>query len=227
MKVLTIDVGNTSVDVCIFDGSLKYLGKFPHQRVPRVDADLVLVSSVKPSADELIRNTYPKAEFIGAGDVPVRVAFEGKERIGVDRLLNLFGAVRLYSEDVVVASFGTATVLDLAVGGVFQGGFITPGIASGLECLYQRAELIPEIRLRRLFVSAGTDTESAVVGGLLKQAVYFLKGCVGEWEELYQRRLRLLITGGDGWLFEELGVYEPLLIHRAMLCMFEDFLTHP
>ena len=47
----------------------------------------MLVSSVKPSAEAYIRVRYPKAKFIRARDVPLEVAFEGKEKVGVDRLL--------------------------------------------------------------------------------------------------------------------------------------------
>jgi type III pantothenate kinase len=225
LKILTLDVGNTSVDACLFEGTLSYLGKFRHTDLPRVEADMVLVSSVRPSANALVKEVYPEAKFIKAEHVPVRTAFEGKERVGVDRLLNLFGAVRLYGENVVVASLGTALVVDLAVDGVFQGGFITLGIGSGLECLSQRAELIPPLTFKRVHPDIGTDTESAILGGFIKQSMHFLRGCLSEWQELYGRSLRLVITGGDGWLFEEVGVYDPLLIHRAMLLLYSPLQT--
>jgi len=219
VRVLTLDVGNTSVDVCLFEGSLKYVGKFSHRDVPLLTADLVLVSSVKPSANSPILEKYPHARFIRAEDVPLQTAFKGKERVGIDRLLNLYGAVQLFSKDVVVASFGTATVIDLAVDGVFQGGFITLGVGAGLECLSQRAELIPELKLKKLLPPIGTDTEGAILGGFLRQSLHFLMACVQSWSELYRRQLGLLITGGDGWLFEDIAPYEPLLIHKAMLLL--------
>ncbi len=219
MKVLTLDVGNTTVDVCLFDGSLEYLGKFKHQELPSLRADLVLVSSVKPSANRLILEKYPHAKFISAEDVPLETAFEGKKKVGIDRLLNLYGAVQTFSKHVVVASFGTATVVDLAVDGVFQGGFITLGIGAGLECLWQRAELIPKVELKKLFPPIGTDTESAILGGFLRQSLHFLMACLQSWSELYNKELKLIITGGDGWLFEDIAPYEPLLIHKAMLLL--------
>lgn len=219
MRILTLDVGNTSVDVCLFDGSLRYVGKFKHESLPGLEADLVLVSSVRPSANRFVKEKYPQAKFIEWWQVPLEVAFEGKEKAGIDRLLNLFGAVSFYGKDVVVASFGTALVVDVAVDGIFVGGFITCGLGSGLECLSQRAELIPEIALKKVSPAVGTNTESAILGGFFWQAYFFLRGCVERWQELYRKNLRLVLTGGDGWLFEELGVYDPLLIHRAMLVL--------
>ncbi|MEN3028908.1 MAG: type III pantothenate kinase [Aquificaceae bacterium] len=218
MKILTLDVGNTSIDACLFDGKLVYLGKFLGE-LPYLEADRVLVSSVKPSLDELIRKRYPEAKFVKPEEVPIETAFEGKEGVGVDRLLNLYGAVRLYGEDLVVVSAGTALVVDLCVDGVFQGGFITLGIGSGLQCLHQRAELIPEIRPRKLSLDIGTNTEGALLGGFINQALFFIRGCLKSWERKYGKKLKVLLTGGDGWLLEELGFYDPLLLHRAMLLL--------
>lgn len=208
------------MDVCLYHKFLEYVGKFPHRELPDIPADVVLVSSVRPSINTLIKGKYPHAKFMEADAIPLKTAFEGKERVGVDRLLNIFGAINFYSKNVVVASFGTATVIDLAVNGIFQGGFITLGIGSGLECLSQKAELIPGLELRKLHSTIGTDTESALLGGFIKQSLHFLKGCLKEWQELYDRDLKLVVTGGDGWLFEELGTYDPLLIHRAMLYLY-------
>lgn len=219
MKVLTLDVGNTSVDVCLFERELRYIGKFEHDKVPYIEADLVLVSSVRPSAEAYIRERYPKARFIRAKDVPLEVAFEGKEKVGVDRLLNLYGAVSFYNKDVVVVSAGTALVVDLAIDGIFQGGFITLGIGSGLECLSKKAELIPKIDLRSIRVSIGRNTEEAILGGFINQARTFILKCLEDWQEAYKRSLKLIITGGDGWIFEDLGVYDPLLIHRSLLAL--------
>ncbi|MCX8164017.1 MAG: type III pantothenate kinase [Aquificaceae bacterium] len=219
MKVLTLDVGNSSVDVCLFDGELFYVGKFPHGEIPILKVDRVLVSSVKPSVDRLIREAYPNARFITPEDVPLKTAFENKQGVGVDRLLNLYGAVSLYGTDVVVVSAGTALVVDLAVDGCFLGGFITLGLGSGLECLHQKAELIPSLSLRELEVDIGTNTEEAIIGGFIKQTVYFVKGCVESWSTIYGISPRVVTTGGDGWLLNSLGHYDPLLSHKAMLLL--------
>lgn len=218
-------MGNTSVDACLYDKTLEYLGKFPHGRLPDITADVVLVSSVRPSLNPVIKEKYPNAKFIKPEHVPLETAFEGKERVGIDRLLNLFGATRFYSENVAVASFGTAFVVDLAIDGVFQGGFILIGIGSGLECISQKAELIPRLEPKKVYATIGTNTESAILGGFIKQSFYFLKGCLTEWQELYGKSLKLVITGGDGWIFEELGTYDPYLIHRAMVYLYTSLQT--
>ncbi|MCS7262776.1 MAG: type III pantothenate kinase [Aquificaceae bacterium] len=218
MKVLTLDLGNTSVDLCLFEKELLYIGKFSPSDLPVLKAEKVLVSSVRPSAEALVKEKYPQAEFVRSADVPVNTTL-CKEKVGVDRLLNLYGAVRLYGEDLVVVSAGTALVVDLSVQGTFCGGFIVPGLALGLECLCRRAELLPELNLKELRVSVGTTTEEAVVGGIINQSLHFVKACVESWSHAYGRELKVVLTGGDGWLLRELGLYDPLLLHRAMLLL--------
>ncbi|WP_448587425.1 type III pantothenate kinase [Thermocrinis sp.] len=214
--ILSLDIGNTSVDACVFDGGkLEYLGKFPHEELESLikGYDHILVSSVKPS----LNYKLSKAHIFKPEEVPVKVSFDGKEKVGIDRLLNIYGALEFYSDWAVVVSCGTALVLDVLVDGVFEGGFITLGIGARLRALYERAELIPKLDLEKVEVFLGKDTKGAILGGLRKEVLYYVNGVISELEEFYERHFKVVITGGDGWFLEELGEYDPLLIHRAML----------
>ncbi len=217
MRVLTLDVGNSSVDVCFFDGELRYVGKFAHRELPRLEASKVLVSSVKPSYEPYLKDLYPHAELLRPEDVPLETSGIDKGKVGIDRLLNLYGALRLYSKDIILVSFGTALVVDLAVDGVYMGGFITLGLLSSLKCLHERAELLPELSLEKVEALIGTDTRSAMLGGLFAQTSSYIAYCKERWERHFKKELQLLLTGGDGRLFENMGLYDPLLIHRSML----------
>lgn len=220
MKILTIDIGNTSVDMCLFERELKYIGKFSHSQIPKVEADIVLISSVKPSANAYVMEKYPQGKFIKAQEIPIETSSFEKEKVGVDRLLNLYGAMKYYGDNLVLVSAGTALVIDLLIDGIFQGGFIAIGISTGIDCLSKRAELIPEMKLEEVFVDIGKNTKEAIIGGSIKQARYFILGCLKDWKENYGKDLRLVITGGDGHLFGDLGIYDPLLIHKGMLTLF-------
>lgn len=228
MELLTIDVGNTSVDLCLWEGSRLVLWKkVSHDQIPKLSVDRVLVSSVKPSLRDKILELYPGAVFLSHEHVPMEVCLPEREKVGIDRLLNCYGAVKLYGRDLVVVSVGTALVVDLCLEGKFWGGFVVLGMKSSLECLHQRAELIPLLELKKMDVLIGKDTQSAILGGLLRQGRAFILECKRAWEEHYKRELRLILTGGDGWLFEELGVYEPLLLHKAMLSLAQAFYSSP
>ncbi|RMH06251.1 MAG: type III pantothenate kinase [Aquificota bacterium] len=224
MELLTFDVGNTSVDLCLWEGSKpKLCIKASHEDIPVLKCDKVLVSSVKPSFNSRIVELYPDAFFIKHEHVPIKVWSYDKEKVGIDRLLNCYGALRLYGDNLVVVSAGTALVVDLCVDGGFVGGFVVLGLGSSLECLHRKAELIPHMELKKVDVVIGTDTQSALLGGLFTQARAFLVECKRRWEEHFGKRLRFVLTGGDGSFFEDLGEYDPLLIHRAMFFLFEAF----
>ncbi len=220
LRVLTLDVGNTTVDACSFDGdSLHFLGKFKHHQIGelRGDWERVYVSSVKPSCDGLVRQSFPSAEFISPEEIPIRTHGVDKGRMGVDRLLNLYGAMEFYSDSFLLLSCGTAFVLDVMVEGVFLGGYITLGLSQRLRCLHERAELLPLFDLERMNVFLGKDTKSAMVGGVLKEAQAFVERVRDEVQRVYGKSLKVVITGGDGWALEDLGVFDGLLIHKAIL----------
>lgn len=219
MKVLTLDVGNTSVDACLFDGKdVTFLGKFSHWQVEELknSYDEIYIASVKPSMNRFLMETFKNACFILNEHVPLKATFDTKN-VGIDRLLNLYGALNFYSEDALVVSCGTALVLDVLVRGVFEGGFITLGLSGKLKCLSEKAELIPSLDLRKVDVFVGRDTQSAILGGILREAKSFIVVLLEELKKTYSGEFSLIITGGDGWLLRDMGVYDPLLIHKAIL----------
>ncbi|WP_333785244.1 type III pantothenate kinase [Thermocrinis sp.] len=214
--ILTLDIGNTSVDACTFDGKeLKYLGKFAHEELDKLllAYDQILACSVKPSLNYKLNN----AHIFTPQEVPIKTAFVGKEKVGIDRLLNLYGALEFYSESCLLISCGTALVVDLLVDGVFKGGFISLGLGTRLRCLSEKAELIPLFRLEDLDVPLGKDTKSAILGGLKKEVFYYIEGLLKELGASYKRNFTVIITGGDGWFLKSFGIYDPLLVHKAML----------
>jgi type III pantothenate kinase len=66
-------------------------------------------------------------------------------------------------------------------------------------------------------VPLGKDTKSALLGGLKKEVFYYLGGLLRGLRESYQRDFKVILTGGDSWFLKDFGIYDPLLIHRAML----------
>ncbi|WP_448583344.1 type III pantothenate kinase [Thermocrinis sp.] len=214
--ILTLDIGNTSVDACTFDGKeLRFLGKFAHEELDKLilDYDNILVSSVKPS----LNYKLTKAHIFKPEEIPIDTAFEGKENVGIDRLLNLYGALEFYSDSCILVSCGTALVVDVMVDGLFEGGFINLGLGARLKCLGEKAELIPIFNLEDLDVPLGKDTKSAILGGLKKEVFYYVEGLLKELKARYERKFSIIITGGDGWFLKDFGHYDPLLIHKAML----------
>ncbi len=214
-KILTLDVGNTTVDVCLWEGNeLIKRDKIPHGKVSSLTGsyEKVLCVSVKPSLRGLLTQTFGEIRFLTLEDIPIGIDYRTKESLGIDRVINAFGVREIYSDSAVVVSCGTAVVVDLLEKGVFKGGFITAGVSLKLKALSQSTEGIPLLKPKSLEVNYGRTTEEAVLGGVIGEVKALIERCKKVWnlEET-------IITGGEGKLFEDLGIYDELLTHRAML----------
>ncbi len=221
MRVLTLDIGNTTVDACLWEGGrLKHLGRFSYLDLSVLEGkwERVLVVSVRPSLHEdLTRAFGRKLWIVRREDIPIRVEYRTPETLGVDRVLLSYAVKEFYTDSGVVVSLGTALVVDLLLKGVFRGGFITAGIGLKLKALHMAAEGIPDLKLRDLRVLLGRSTEECVVGGIVEEVRAFVVSLKYRWEKEFGVSLPVFITGGDGQILKDLGTYDPLILHRGLL----------
>ena len=220
MRVLTLDIGNTTVDACLFDGELRHLGRFPHDDIGRLsgDYDLVIVSSVRKSLNEELRSIFGnRLRMLGLEDIPVEIDYKTPETLGIDRVLFAYGVKEFYSENAVLVSAGTALVVDLLLEGIFRGGFITSGLGLKLRTLSERAEGLPSVEPEPLEIPLGKSTRECLLGGVYMESLTFVEETVKRWSREFGRDLPVFITGGEGKFFEKHGTYDPLILHRAML----------
>ncbi len=220
MKILTLDVGNTTIDACIFEeDKINHLGRFPHKDVIKLKGDWnkIALVSVKPSMNDVLKDMFGDSlKLITLKDIPIEVDYRTLETLGTDRVLFAYGVREFYSRDAVLVSAGTALVVDLLLDGVFQGGFITGGLSLKLKALSERAEGIPYYEPKALDLSVGKSTEECVIGGVFKESFAFIERTAKRWSEACGKKLPVIIAGGDGKLFERLGIYDPLILHKAM-----------
>ncbi len=220
MRVLTFDVGNTTAEFCIFEGEkVLHLGKFPVSHIPPIEAkfDVAVGISVRPSVNSSISKLLgDEVRFLESEDIPVKVNYETPDTLGVDRLLFAYGVREFYTENAVLVSSGTALVVDLLLGGVFMGGFITAGLSLKLQCLSTRAEALPPLEPRALNITLGKSTRECLLGGTYLESRNFIEETAKRWSAEFGKRLPVFISGGDGHLFKDMGKYEPLILHRAM-----------
>ncbi len=148
--------------------------------------------------------------LLAAGDLPLRVALERPDMVGIDRLLDALAANRLREPGcpAVVVDVGTAITVDLvSADGVFCGGAILPGIAMSARALHAFTDLLPLIDMSELAAPPeplGTSTVPAMRSGLFW-------GAVGAIRELTTRlvgeaadRAEVFLTGGAGPAVAEL-----------------------
>jgi type III pantothenate kinase len=174
-----------------------------------------IASVNRPAATRLIdwlgENRPAEAiTLLTAGDLPLEVALERPDMVGVDRLLDALAANRLRQpgRPAIVVDAGTAITVDLvSAQGAFLGGAILPGIAMSARAMHAFTDLLPLIDTSELATappSLGTATVSAMRSGLFW-------GAVGAIRELAARLVpspadppHVFLTGGAGPAVAEL-----------------------
>ncbi|NPA32562.1 MAG: type III pantothenate kinase [Aquificae bacterium] len=226
-ELLTIDAGNTSVDIALWKNnkliSYKKLTYGELKRMKPIKLPALGVC-VKKSAKELLLNTFPLLKLLEGEEIPIKTRYKNPGALGDDRRLLAFGASALYARNSVVISAGTALVLDLVVEGVHEGGFITLGLGKKLTSLTSLAEGIPPIEGEFYPIELGRSTEECVLGGILNESIAFVEKVVKLWSERYTKELFVVITGGEGRYLSGLGHYDELLAHRSLLLLSERLL---
>jgi len=143
--ILTIDVGNTSTGFAQFEGEkitkrwtveTKKIGKFKFP--PSKKFSKVVVSSVVPSVDKIIKRYYKKSFFVEAQKIKgLKIKIKRASEVGADRAVNAFYAINKYHKPCVVIDFGTATTFDvISKKGEYLGGAISAGIKMTLYVLF-------------------------------------------------------------------------------------------
>jgi len=148
--------------------------------------------------------------LLAAGDLPLSVALERPDMVGIDRLLDALAANRLRAPGcpAIVVDVGTAITIDLvSADGAFCGGAIVPGIAMSARALHAFTDLLPLIDISELAAPPeplGTSTVAAMRSGLFW-------GAVGAIRQLAERltgeaadRAQVFLTGGAGPAVAEL-----------------------
>ncbi len=207
--VVAIDVGNSAVKLALVHGEqVESIRRMPTDDLTRIDlardvATLILAGgeggtdegiclvSVVPEWTDAVMHA---AVALGASlliadhaSIPLDARLPNPERVGPDRLLNAYAAVRRYGSPVIVVDLGTATTVDAVdVSGAFVGGAIAPGIETGLRSLASDAALLPRVAPDVPATAIGTDTPGAIQSGVVL-------GHVGTVRELVTRMTQELV----------------------------------
>ena len=165
--LILLDIGNTSVTYGLYqngrwqgfgsrliDDIPKFINKCCKSGAEYHPYNLV-ISSVVPKNTLIIKKTLAKKPGIRlwiAGKnlpVPIRHRYKWPEKLGIDRRVNVYGALQLYKPPLLIIDFGTAITADyISKKGVFEGGMIIPGPEISFQSLIERAALLPKkIRL--------------------------------------------------------------------------------
>ena len=188
---LTIDQGNSSAKVAVWDGDLPVdLSTFKAitddvitSLVARYDIDRAIFSSVTDYRDGLLSRLsaagISSIELTHGMRLPLVIDYATPGTLGVDRIAAAVGAMSLHpGRELLVVDAGTAVTYDhVSADGHFIGGNIAPGIGLRLKALNAFTARLPLINGRGETMLWGNSTDSAMrsgaVNGVIAEITYY------------------------------------------------------
>lgn len=218
---LLIDVGNSSTSFAL-QSTKASLGKekdfafrsfvptHPHSSLgnrirsllPELAVESVWVASVVRGASDNISRAFKETFFhrISTQDltaIPNRTL--KPEQVGMDRLVNVRGALDRVHPPFLVVDSGTAiTVCVVDRDGAYRGGAILPGLMLSSEALHQHTSLLPSVEIGSPTHATGRTTEEALLSGIVLGAVSAIEGLITRMKkELSLEDAPVIGTGGS------------------------------
>ena len=243
MKLIAVDVGNTSTAVGLWSGGRVsrvshvdgVTGLAPRaqdrtaafaaaEELLAIGADGIAYVSVVPRADAAWRR-FAKSqgvpficvdhELFGAAS-GLSLDYPHPETIGADRLADAAAAVDRYGAPVIVCDFGTAfTAAAITADLTWRGGVIAPGFPLMRDYLYERTAQLPRMKLGGRCPKIGRSTEEAMRFGALVGYRGMVREIVSTLARNFKTDFRLVATGGFAkWVLRDSGM--PFVIDQTL-----------
>ncbi len=223
--LLTLDIGNTTVALGLFDGrSLLKDWKIQSDREKTPDeygiillellrrqginasaVDAVIISSVVPPLtpvfQSLSRDLFSlKALTVGPGlRTGMPILYENPLEVGADRVVAAVAAYEKHGGPCIVVDFGTATTFDaVSEKGEYLGGAIAPGIQISAEALYLKTAKLPRIEIAKPRRPIGRTTVASMQSGLYFGYIGLISNIIAEIGREMGAKPKVISTGGFG-----------------------------
>lgn len=251
--LLVIDVGNTNYVLGVYRGEklikswrmatgsnrtadetgIFIHGLFDASRLDATAVKAVIISSVVP--DIMYSLTQGIRKYFGIEPMIVSVGMktgifikrDNPKAVGADRIVNLVAANEIYGGPAVVIDYGTANTFDvLNEKSEFITGFITPGISTCAEALYQRAAQLPKVAIKKPRSIVVKNTVRSIQAGLVLGHIGQTKYIIQELrEQLNLPDMKVIATGGLARVIdpdkEIFDVLDPVLTLKGLRILYE------
>ena len=224
MKILCIDVGNTSAHYGLVEGqTVTATGDFPTQSFREApspefaalvaalieQADGIAFCSVVPAINDNLRASLSESRLplfhLNCDSCRgLNLAYPKPEEIGQDRIANAIAAQEYYGVPAIVIDMGTAVTFDIVTSQGYEGGIIAPGLKVMTRYLHEQTALLPELSAEDLLGVEGAIGKSTVHAMKLGVAVGFSgmidalrTRVINELREREENEPVVLSTGGS------------------------------
>ncbi len=221
--LLAIDVGNTTIQVGIYDGpnligdwrfstmkektsddiGCMLLSALSAKGILSSEIDGAVISCVVPSLADRMRKmclTYfycNPLELEPGKEEYIPLAYPEPGQIGADRIANAVSACEKYGAPLIIIDFGTATTFcAISPKGEFMGGCIVPGIGISQEALLKHAERLFPVSWKSPKSIIAKDTDDAIRAGLLFGYASLVDGIVQKMKREIGDNAKVIATGG-------------------------------
>ncbi len=222
-NLLVVDIGNTTTKVGAWNGAtIEAVSVTPTREIDSLLANASRLLDAAGSAgaqrfDVAICSVVPEAEsawldwcarggrtaFLVRGDTPSPLVnrYRTPASLGPDRLATAVGAAHCIGAPVIVASLGTAVVVDaVSPSKEYLGGSVWVGMATGFAALAARTAALPRLTTEPPSTPIGADTEASLHAGAVYGTAALIEGVASRMREYLGADAPLVLTGGDAEL---------------------------
>ncbi len=213
-KNLVIDIGNTRMKIAVFENGRLVSLRFNSSETSGKILTKILKHNL-PTIISSVHKKLPKSKqrgnrthvlkFTSLTPVPLKNRYRSKFTLGSDRLAAAVGGANKFpGKNVLVIDAGTCIKFNFVnAKGEYLGGSISPGIQMRFMALHNFTARLPLIRSSKQDPSlCGNTTELSIRSGVINGMVAEVEGMISAYEKKY-KNLKVVITGGDGPLFDK------------------------
>ena len=221
--LLTIDIGNTNIKWCLFDGDDPIVNfRIATDRdktsdeyaviistflnLKKIDLNNIngaIISSVVPILTGCISQSVEsvfgiKSLIVGPGiKTGLNILLDDPAQLGSDLVCACIAASKLYSYPSIIISMGTATAIcTLDKKSNMRGGLIAPGLNISLKALTSSGSLLPSVSLQAPENVIGRNTIDCIKSGVIIGEACRIDGLIDRIEKELGSKCSIIATGG-------------------------------
>ncbi|MGN0562197.1 MAG: type III pantothenate kinase [Candidatus Fimenecus sp.] len=220
--VLTIDIGNTNINLGLFQGDMLQMGVrlaterqktedqfaasffqlFQMHNVEPKEISGTIISSVVPEITSSVKHaierlTAKKVLVLSPGvKTGLNILIDNPAQLGADLAAGAVGASAYYALPAFVVDLGTATKIYAIDEKGFRGCMIAPGVAISLKALTDTSSLLPTISLEPPKKACGTNSIESMQSGVILGTAAMIDGLLDRFAAELGAPKTILSTGG-------------------------------
>ena len=209
MKKITIDEGNTSVKLALFENNQMVFRESDVnlERVKELlsQCDRLIVSTVKKNTlFESLLSSKHVISLNPSTPLPITNCYQTPHSLGNDRIALAVGATANFpNNNVLVIDAGTCITYDFINSKKeYLGGSISPGIQMRYNALHHFTSQLPLLEGVDAAILTGDNNEGSIHSGIINGVLVEIDGIIQRYTNQYPN-IKVIVTGGNAKFFDK------------------------